>query len=639
MPRLTTFDGMFPKVDGQNLPPNAAELAIDCDLYGARIDPLPALGPAGPIVDIDGEIMTGPVRTLHRAGKVWVGFPEHTFVAPDPSERAGEDSFLFVRDGRLWRSSGAWVTDKDGPVPVGIEPPCNGPFASVMAGEGTAVEFPALLCDRTREEPDPENPEGPPIVITEPAFPDPNDLECAPDADAPEARAYVFTYVTECHEESAPSHPSNIVDVRNGDSVALVDTNAEVPAHAVERRWYRSIVTTDGLALWHFVAATPIEQPGFIDDVPALALGEALFTEDHLPPPACLEGVAVMGDAVTVVWSGDQFWMSEPRLPHAYPPLWRKRVRFPILSILGSTQPIEGQETFLGYVITKGTPYFLSGVRPEEVVPREYEVWEPGASRHCACVTDGGVVYASTQALMLLQGTTAVAVLSPETTDVEWKGFDPAGLQLAFWNAQLWGVSERAGFKLPVSHYREDRGRFLTMLSVRATALFSAPDTPLTFVPVGAVPHTAQLGAMQGHQPYLWKSRVFTLPGQWWPAAFKVVADWPRRPRDLAKAQQQLVRWKQLHCTTAGFFEAYPQFLELEPWLFSSLPRVRVRLYADGELVYERSVDSSEPVRTPKRRGIDWQFEVRGTIPVKEFHFETSIQDLTQLGQGVGNSV
>ena len=39
--------------------------------------------------------------------------------------------------------------------------------------------------------------------------------------------------------------------------------------------------------------------------VPALALGEVLVTEDHYPPPDCLDGVAVLGNQMSVVWSGD----------------------------------------------------------------------------------------------------------------------------------------------------------------------------------------------------------------------------------------------------------------------------------------------------------------------------------------------
>ena len=62
-------------------------------------------------------------------------------------------------------------------------------------------------------------------------------------------------------------------------------------------------------------------------------------------------------------------------------------------------------------------------------------------------------------------------------------------------------------------------------------------------------------------------------------------------------------------------------------------------MYADGQLYYSREVSSNEPFRLPKRRGIDWEFEVAGDLPVKEIHWETSIQDLVQLGLGVGNSV
>ncbi len=620
MPRLTTFDGMAPKIDGQDLPPNAAELAENCDLYGARIDPLPGLGDAGIVVGVDGLPLTGPVATLYRAGPVWVGFPEATYVVPDPSERGGQSAFLFVRDGRLWRSSASWVIDKEGPVLVGIEPPAAPPVAAVAVGQAPAVQFPTLNCE---------------------AAPNPNDIACAPGADAPEARSYVFTYVTQCEEESAPSLPSQIVDVRNGDAVALLD-NAPAPANAVARRWYRAVAASDGLAAWLFVAQTPIVQVGYVDQMPSLALGEALMTEDHYPPPECLEGVAVLGNQMVAVWAGDQFWLSEPRQPHAYPPLWRKRVRFPILGMYGVTADVEGQETYLGYVVTEGTPYFLSGAAPEAVTPREYSVWEPGASRHCGTVMEGSLVYASIHGLMQLGGPEAQSILALESTDLEWQDFDPAGLRLAYWNGRLWGFAPRRAFVLPGSHYRQDRGRYLALLTLRASALYAAPDTALTVVQAdenGA--RLRQFGAGVGVQRSRWRSRVFTMPGWWWPAAAKVVADFPREDPKVTRARAMLRAWNDRHgdCHEDAFFDANPNLRCFEPQLRGIRPFVTFRLLADGQEYFSRSVFSSEPFRVPARRGIDWQFEVAGGVSIREVHFETSIQDLTQLGLGVGNSV
>jgi hypothetical protein len=620
MPRLTRFDGLAPKIDPQDQQPNGAVVAENCDLYGGRIDPHPALGDVGTPVTVDGELLVGRVSTLYRAGPVWVGFVEDTFVAPDPSERAGEDSFLFVRDGQLWRSSAAWILDKQGPVRVGISPPRCPPTASLLAGGGTALVFPAMNCD---------------------GAPDPNDISCNVDADAPEARAYVVTYVTTCDEESAPSLPSGIVDVRNGDSVVLVDSDVP-PDNAVARRWYRSIAGADGLAVWLFVAETPIAAPGYVDDVPSMALGEALPTEDHLPPPTCLQGVAVLGDAVTLVWSGDQFWMSEPRLPHAYPPLWRKRLRFPILAVLGVTADTEGQETYLGYVVTTGAPYFLSGVGPEDVTPREYSLHEPGASRHCACIAEGSLVYASTRGLIQLRGPNAASILSPEVTEIEWQQFDPAGLKLAHDNGRLWGFAPLQSFVLPGSHYREDRGRFLTTLTLRADGVFAGPDTPLTVVQSGQNgARLQQWGAGTGVMRSRWRSRVFTMPGEWWPAAAKVVADFPRESVHVTRARRMLAMWEQQHgdCRLDQFFNHHPELRRFEPELSSLRPHVTLRLFADGVEYYSRALHSSRPVRVPPRRAIDWQVEVGGDLPIREVHFETSIQDLVQLGLGVGNSV
>lgn len=614
--RLTSFAGIAPKIDPQDTGPQQAVIAENCDLYGARIDPHPGLGLAGSVVNVLGQPMTGEIATLYRTQRVWVGFDRHTTVVPDPAERAGPGSFLYVEDGKLWRSSPAWVVAGRAPVQVGIQWPLAPPSAAVV--NGTAMTFPAPAC---------------------PTNPLPLNPACAPGSDAPEARAYILTYVTAHSEESGPSKPSAVVSVANGKAVALVDPNTP-PPNAAFRRWYRSVSNADGKAVWLLAGETPIGQPGFVDNVHPLALGGPLETEDHLPPPNCLEGVAVLGDSSIAVWVGSQFWVSEPRLPHAFPPTWRKQVRFPIVHMQGVTDFLEGDETFLGYITTAGSPYYVAGAIPERMNVREYAAWEPAANPRAHTLCEGGLLYASLHGLVYLSGSTVESILSAENTDLEWQGFDPGRLHLHHWNGRVWGFSPMRSFVFPLSRYRKDRVPVLTTLTMTPDAAYAAPDTPLVVAFDGVTLH--EWGGGTDRMSMRWRSRVFTMPGHWWPAAMKIVADFPREPRSLREGRIRYEAWQQEHGRhkDSVFFRTNPDLRELEPILKSSPPYIHIKLWADGTEYYSRRVTSSRPFRVPgNRRAIDWQFEVSGNVPVREVHLETSITDLTQLGLGVGNSV
>ena len=91
--RIIDFYGVVPKTHGTKLQLPFAQKAINVDLYGGKLQGLPSSSYAGEVIGVDGNVMHGNIGSLHIAGKLVVGFPEHTFVAPDPQNRLGENSF------------------------------------------------------------------------------------------------------------------------------------------------------------------------------------------------------------------------------------------------------------------------------------------------------------------------------------------------------------------------------------------------------------------------------------------------------------------------------------------------------------------------------------------------------------------
>lgn len=618
--RLTTFEGMYPKIDSQDSPPKAAILAENCDLYSGRIDPFPALGNPQTIVNINGMVdPEGKYETLYRAGSVLVGFPEHTFVVEDISRRAGDSTFLFVQDGKLKRSSGEWLLAKREPEIVGVSSPLLAPILSVSTTGGAEILSPPdMLCET-------------------------DVAENCEEANPEEVRAYLMTYVSRSgcasgDEESAPSPASEIVEVPEQGSVILVDPNTP-PSNAVARRYYRSVVSSEGRGVWLYVGESPIDAVAFVDGVHPFDLGAPLTTENWLPPPECLDGVAVLGDGLTVVWSGERFWVSEPRLPHAYSPVHKYELRFPIVAMVGVMTPVEGAVHHNILCVTKGNPYAIVGELPEMVDIKELQVWEPAVTPYGFTVGEGFMAYVSEFGLCAFTGGEVTRLLDNETTDLEWQAFDLRTLKLQYWNGRLWAFGKERSFVYPFTRHRKDRPSTLVMLTLHPTAAYASPDFPLTLA-FGNV--ATQWGKGTGRMQARWLSRVFTLPGHWWPAAMKVVADFPPENNGAKRARRAFEAWvsQNRKLDKCRFFELNPQFAEYEGLLTGSGPWVHTRLTADDREIVSRQVHSSKPFRVPRvRRGIDWTFEIVTNVPVREVHLETSIQDLTQLGLGVGNSV
>ena len=613
--RLTLFSGLVPKLDGQDLPPNAASVAENCDLYSGRLDPFPVPGGRAPMVGVDGWSFEGDPVTLYKAGPVWVAWSKHVFVVPDPSNRAGEHSFLYVEDGELRRSSATWVAGKLGYTPVGVAPPATPPQAVAAGGVCEGVDFPALSC-----------------VVSSPD-------DCAEDAVPGEIRAYIMTYVTTCGEESAPSPPTEPVVVGASEGVVLLDASGTPPAHVAKRRWYRALGGSDGQAIWLFVGESDAATMAFTDCTPAMSLGHPMDTETHLPPPACLDGVALLGDTSVAVWSGNQFWVSEPRLPHAYPPEWRRQVpQDRITAMVGVTPSIEENTPYLGYIVTPGRPYFVTGKLPEQVSVHEYAHDYPAVSARAWTTAEGAFLYASPYGLVALAQGSAQVLMDPFVTDVEWQELGPRALHLHHWNGRVWGFGPHKSFVLTYSRVRNDRPPTLVELTLHPAAAHAGPEGLMLALGSGLQKWGAGTGRMQAR----WRSKTFTMPGQWWPAALKVVADGYRPTRRDHEAARRYEQWVALHGAhrMEAFFDANPEYRSSEAWLVSGNGCSRASIWSGGVKLVDRMVPSNKPVRLPRRRrGIDWEFEIVTRTPVREVHLETSISDLTQLGLGVGNSV
>ena len=612
--RYITFGGISPKIALQNSEFLVAEIAENVRLYGKQLQPLEAPLPTNDyVVDPLGNKILPPtkIKKLHRAGSVWVGFTRDTTVIPDIQCRYGETTFIFADQNALWVTSGERILCGQPPTKLGICQPVGAPTAIVVEGGGCVETMPATPC----------------ITST----PEASCSPMAPYYDMPEIYTYVTTYVTADGQESAPSVHSEPVDVLNGDTVmvTLIDTP---PSSAVARRWYRALAGTAGAAQFFFAGETPVAQNSFVDMNCALAMGTPLETENDYPPP-CVEGVAVLGNTLTVVWAGKNFYVSEPKKPHAYNKHNTQTLLYDIITMQGYTSYVEGAAHYELLALTEGLNYAIAAVLPEDIAIRELQAQYPLANKNAVAVSEGAIAYASEHGLVLIAGGDTKLYTDEFVTRREWAAFTPYDLRLAFDAHELVSATDK-GLQLlmPLERAGKQQPPWLSTHTVDIEAFYSDADVGLHFVHRGGIYRWARGEYMLAR----WKSVPVVQTGWWHPTAFKIVAELPETAKGFLAAKDALSAWRAVNCTLSEevFFETHPEHrANMGVLLRPDTVSVSFFKHDRPTAWYKRRVNDRSVHRLPRQsKSINWAVQIETKIPVVEVHWNTASTDLTQEG-------
>lgn len=611
--RILDFSGEIPKKKPQSLGQTQAQLAENVDLYGGYLRPHRNPHFMQQVVDEYGRPFSDPddAKMFIPMGNHFVGMREEVHWVYDPRNSAGIGTVLFVRDGSLWRLSCRMVDAGTGPTPVGIEPPTEPPVVAKVAGVGCLSLWDARACAE-------------------------RDLKCSDCADAPELRAYRITYVNECGEESAASYPSEMLDIRNGDGVAVTDTNTP-PANAVKRRIYRSAVTTAGTTVWLLAGEDIIADRTFIDDVCPEHLGEMLPYERH-HIPKCLNGIALTRNLQTVVWSGNEFWVSAPKSPHIYEPKTRVTLPYRIRFIAHYTSSVEGDTHYNNVLATDGYPYTISVRDDGQTSVKEVQVWYPAVSEFGYTAGFGAVHYVSDVGIITFDSKTPNLLTDELMTEREWAQYRPETVRLTAYDQRLfaWYSTDdgtRAGllFTLPLNDKRRSMTLSRVTLAVK-TAVAHVGHGMFMLIGTDAYSWGRGVGLMR----YRWRSKTEVSAARWTPTVFKIVGDTVRPfTRGASSVARRFALWRKQNCgiDESEYFRLHPNDKRFMPQVLGDGADVILTLYADGEKVYERPVRWAEPVMLRvRRRAIEWSIEVSGTTTLRELHLQKSHNDLQNDG-------
>lgn len=368
------------------------------------------------------------------------------------------------------------------------------------------------------------------------------DEQCSREADA---RAYIYTYVNDWLEESAPSPASNVVRVDDGSTVIV--SGFAIPPDGYGVRWiylYRASTgfrVADGkvqkpLTEYLFVAKIPVGAVQFIDNIRGAYLGAALETQYDRMPPKPMTGITSVGDQVRLVgFYKNQIYFSEQFQPHNWPAKYDLTLDYNIVHILAQDQRL--------FVTTTGIPYIIdvSSCDDTKCTPvTSFEIPLPDIGCHYphgAIMTHHGLMYATPFGIVLIQPNGSWHIMTARWFgETEWLKLKPDTIRMAYWEGFLFFATDMATFLLNINGkpYGDMEGAELVTLSDKPVDMITTGTGKLMFL------QDDKFWVWDGgdkYRPYTWRSRQinFEMAGQselhnnrplrdfnWWPVSVKM---------------------------------------------------------------------------------------------------------------------
>lgn len=392
-----------------------------------------------------------------------------------------------------------------------------------------------------------------------------------------ESRTYCYTYVREWSDgkvdESAPSLPSETVDVYEGQDV-LIDNFSPSPGDAgiTKIRIYRSNTGSSGDAIWQFVEEIPYSLSAqYTDSKTSDNLGEQLMTQGWSLPPEDLKGLTVLPGGFLAGFTQNEICFSETYQPHAWPQKYRLSVDYPIVAIarLGG----------IGLaVLTEQYPYICVGNAPESMSLERINSSFPCSSKRGAKEYENGVIYPSPDGLVLITNAGAQLLTKDIVDRRAWQDFLPINTAVIY-DGRYYGF----GGSNIVFDIRD--GGKLSTLDIAARAAFVDEQQDILYL---TVPYTsladaiAQWETADTYKSFTWRSGKFNLQHNNMAAGI-VIADEP----------------------------------------------VQFIYTADNTIIFNNTVQPNSVFRLPSGyRGRWGQIEIRGQTFVQEVALATSIAEL-----------
>lgn len=390
---------------------------------------------------------------------------------------------------------------------------------------------------------------------------------------ATETKFFVWTWVNQRGEESAPSPVSAEVNAPAGSTLRVrIDDTIPVGYGPINRKRLYSTVAAGAATDFFFVAELPVNQTEFTDS-DSVSRGEAIVSTTWDLPPVGLSGFKAMWNGMIAGFVGKSLRVCEPFRPFAWP-LDYELVLDDTIVALGVWQ-----QNLIA--LTTGQPYLITGTGPDALSAQRLEIDQACVSKRSVVEFGHGVAWASPDGLTYTGTGGTRVVTSALFLREDWQTLKPETMVAAQYEG-AWVATFDAG-----------QGREGIMLD------------PME--PGGCFFHTVPFTA--AHRDTLTDS-LYVLVGQdirkWDGGPLPMVAEFGTNTRRMPRTMRFGF------CQVIG--DGFP---------------VEVSIYGDGELIFTGNVDDDRAFRLPDMgRAQEFRVDVRSSSPVTAVRLAQSSAEL-----------
>lgn len=344
------------------------------------------------------------------------------------------------------------------------------------------------------------------------------------DSDEPiRSSTYVYTRVTDWGEESAPSQPSGIMDIYDGEHVEFSGMDDGGSSHVTHFRLYRA---AGGESDSVYLAVPYQKNPGAVEydednnivyDIPKDELDDMqdglrdvdlrvqLETDDWLEPPGDLKGLTDLGNGTMMAYSGQEVLFSALWAPYAWPMAYRYTLDHGVVGV--------GHIAGVPVAFTAYSTYLFDGSTPDSYQQRKISETQGCASSLSIVNTLQGVVFASRDGLCMA-GTDGVQGLSlPVWTREQWNRMDLGSLVGTHFNERYYGFFKggNAGFIFPLNQQEQSVTEFELSQTIVNAYMDSDNEKLYVILQDGSDVDLYEFDAGDNLQS-TWRSKVFRVP-------------------------------------------------------------------------------------------------------------------------------
>lgn len=447
-----------------------------------------------------------------------------------------------------------------------------------------------------------------------------------------QSRTYVYTWVTEFGEESAPCPATDLTDWQPGQTVTLSGFEAIPAGRAItKQRIYRSQTGSSG-TYFYFIAERSASTSDYVDTVPVDGFQEVLPSSDWTPPPDGLSGLIAMPNGIMAAFVGPDLYFCEPYRPHAWPEKYVLTIPHDIVGLAAVGQVL--------IVMTTGQPYIVQGSHPDSMADAKIEA--PFACINSRSIVNlgFGVAYAANEGLVLIRGDGAVSLASEQLFSREqWKALSPAdivagqfgGVYTLFYDV----VDDYGSARTEMLLINVNSATTISRSSEKADAVFyDLAESGLYFKRPGETEIVRFDEPSRPRETMYWRSKEFFSiePVSYGAILVDTTEHYDQAAADAEEAAIEAANAVLLDASLHS--EINGTFLNDVPYvgdILAPMPNFdvfRANVYADDQLV--RTIETSEKILRLKsdKKARKWQVDIFANIPVAQIVMASTIEEL-----------